>query len=94
MPGDFHIRSEVSEDHKIVAQQKLDFFLKKEFPVVECPRILESGDPGTRIGEIARDEEFLNLRVAPNGSLQLTTLGEPPANGDRSGANKSKPRKG
>ena len=38
--------------------------------------------------------ERLNLRVAPNGSLQLTTLGEPPKNGDRSGANKSKPRKG
>src|ERR1700690_358426 len=37
--------------------------------------------------------ERLNLRVAPNGSSQLTTLGEPPANGDRSGANKSKLRK-
>src|SRR5476651_17028 len=38
--------------------------------------------------------ERLNLRVAPNGSSQLTTLGEPLANGDRSGANRSKPRKG
>jgi hypothetical protein len=38
--------------------------------------------------------ERLNLRVAPNGSSQLTTLGEPPANGDRSDANESKPRKG
>ena len=38
--------------------------------------------------------ERLNLRVAPNGSSHLTTLGEPPANEDRSGANGSKPRKG
>jgi len=38
--------------------------------------------------------ERLNLRVAPNGSSQLTTLREPPANGDRSGADKSKARKG
>jgi hypothetical protein len=38
--------------------------------------------------------ERLNLRVAPNGSSQLTPLGEPPANGDRSGDNRFKPRKG
>jgi len=50
--------SEVSEDHKVLAGQKLDSFLKEEFPLVECSRILESGDAGTRIGEIARDEEF------------------------------------
>lgn len=55
---------EVSEEHKIVAQQKLNAFLKKEFPLVECPRILESGDPGTRIGEIARDEQF-DLIIIP-----------------------------
>lgn len=38
--------------------------------------------------------ERLNLRVAPNDSSKLTTLGEPPASSDRSGANKSKHRKG
>jgi len=38
--------------------------------------------------------ERLNLRVVPNGSSYLNALGEPPANGDRSGANRSKPRKG
>ena len=37
--------------------------------------------------------ERLNLRVAPNGSSYLSTLGEPPSNGDRSGANRSRPRK-
>jgi hypothetical protein len=35
----------------------------------------------------------LNLRVAPNGGAHLSALGEPPANGDQSAANRSKPRK-
>ena len=68
--------SEVSEDHKIVARQKMDSFLKEEFPLVECPRILESGDPGTRIGEIARDEEF-DLIIIPThaGRFRQMLLG-------------------
>ncbi len=37
--------------------------------------------------------ERLNLRVAPNGGAHLGALGEPPANGDQSGPNRSKPRK-
>jgi hypothetical protein len=36
--------------------------------------------------------ERLNLRVAPNGGAHLSALGEPPANGDQSGPNRSKPR--
>jgi len=36
--------------------------------------------------------ERLNLGVAPNGSSYLS--GEPPPNGDRSGANRSKSRRG
>lgn len=56
--------SEVSEDRKVVARQKPDSFLKEEFQLVECLRILDSGDPGTRIGEIARDEEF-DLIIIP-----------------------------
>ena len=37
--------------------------------------------------------ERLNLWVAPNGGAHLSALGEPPANGDQSAANRSKPRK-
>jgi hypothetical protein len=37
--------------------------------------------------------ERLNLRVAPNGGAHLSALGEPPANGDQSDANRSKSRK-
>jgi hypothetical protein len=36
--------------------------------------------------------ERLNLRLVPNGSSYLNALGEPPANGDQSGTNGSKPR--
>jgi nucleotide-binding universal stress UspA family protein len=68
--------SEVSEDHKSLARQKLDSFLTKEFPLVECPRILESGDPGTRISELARDEEF-DLIIIPThaGRFRQMLLG-------------------
>ena len=68
--------SEVSEDHKVLAGQKLDSFLKEEFPLVECSRILESGDAGTRIGEIARDEEF-DLIIMPThaGRFRQMLLG-------------------
>jgi nucleotide-binding universal stress UspA family protein len=68
--------SEVSEEHKIVAQRKLDSFLAREFPSVECPRILESGDPGTRISEIARDEQF-DLIIIPThaGRFRQMLLG-------------------
>jgi hypothetical protein len=37
--------------------------------------------------------ERLNLRVTPNGSSHLSAFGEPPANGDHSRPNRSKPRK-
>jgi hypothetical protein len=37
--------------------------------------------------------ERLNLRVASNGSKHLSTLAEPPANGDHSGPKRSKSRK-
>jgi hypothetical protein len=68
--------SEVSEDRRVVARQKPDSFLNEEFPLVECPRMLDSGDPGTRIGEIARDEEF-DLIIIPThaGRFQQMLLG-------------------
>ena len=37
--------------------------------------------------------ERLNLRVNPNCNSHLSALGEPPANGDHSRLNRSKPRK-
>jgi hypothetical protein len=37
--------------------------------------------------------ERLNLRVTPNGSSHPSAFGEPPANGEHSRPNRSKPRK-
>jgi hypothetical protein len=37
--------------------------------------------------------ERLNLRVAANGSSQLSPLGDPGTNGDQSRSNRAKPRK-
>jgi nucleotide-binding universal stress UspA family protein len=68
--------SEVSVDHRIVARQRLDAFLKVEFPPLECPRILDSGDPGKRIGEIAGDGKF-DLIIIPThaGGFRQMLLG-------------------
>src|SRR5258708_21115592 len=41
--------SEVAEEQQNLARGKLDSFLKVEFPLTECPRILLSGDAATEI---------------------------------------------
>jgi hypothetical protein len=41
--------SEVAEEQQNLARDKLDSFLKSEFPVGECPRILLSGVAATQI---------------------------------------------
>jgi len=67
---------EVSEEHRVVAQQKLDSFLKDAFPSAECPRVLDVGDAGTRIGEIATDGKF-DLVIIPThaGRFRQMLLG-------------------
>ncbi len=56
--------SEVAEEQEILARQKLDSFLKSEFPVSECPRILLSGDAATQIAQFARIDRF-DLIIMP-----------------------------
>ena len=46
--------SEIAEEHRELAREKLDSFLRSEFPVTECPRILLTGDVATEIAEFAR----------------------------------------
>ena len=46
--------SEVAEEQQGVAREKLNSFLKPEFPVSECPRILLSGVAATQITQFAR----------------------------------------
>src|ERR1700722_59959 len=68
--------SEVAEEQEILARQKLDSFLKSEFPVGECPRILLSGDAATQIAQLARTNGF-DLIIMPThaGVFRRTLLG-------------------
>ena len=68
--------SEVAEEQEILARQKLDSFLKSEFPVGECPRILLSGDAATQIAQFARIDRS-NLIIMPThaGVFRRTLLG-------------------
>jgi nucleotide-binding universal stress UspA family protein len=56
--------SEVAEEQQNLARDKLDSFLKSEFPVGECPRILLSGAAGTQITQHARRNGF-DLIIMP-----------------------------
>jgi nucleotide-binding universal stress UspA family protein len=68
--------SEVAEEQEILARHKLDSFLKSEFPVGECPRILLSGDAATQIAQLARSNGF-DLIIMPTlaGVFRRTLLG-------------------
>src|ERR1700737_1181893 len=50
--------SEVAEEQENLARDKLDSFLKSEFPIGECPRILLSGVAATQITQLARTNGF------------------------------------
>jgi len=67
---------EVEEDHRSVAQQKLDSFLASEFPPATCPRVLRAGEAAEQIAEAARTEGF-DLIVMPThaGRFRRMLLG-------------------
>jgi nucleotide-binding universal stress UspA family protein len=56
--------SEVAEEQQNLARDKLDSFLKSEFPVSACPRILLSGVAATQITQLARTNGF-DLIIMP-----------------------------
>jgi nucleotide-binding universal stress UspA family protein len=56
--------SEVAEEQQNLARDKLESFLKSEFPVGECPRILLSGVAATQITQLARTNGF-DLIIIP-----------------------------
>jgi nucleotide-binding universal stress UspA family protein len=56
--------SEVAEEQQNLARDKLDSFLKFEFPLVECPRILSSGDAAAQIVQLAKTGRF-DLIIMP-----------------------------
>jgi nucleotide-binding universal stress UspA family protein len=68
--------SEVAEEQKNLARDKLDSFLKVEFPLAECSRILSSGDAAKQIVQLAKTGGF-DLIVMPThaGLFRRTLLG-------------------
>jgi nucleotide-binding universal stress UspA family protein len=68
--------SEVAEEQKNLARDKLDSFLRSEFPIAECPRILSSGDAAKHIVELAKTGGF-DLIVMPThaGLFRRALLG-------------------
>ena len=68
--------SEVAEEQQSLARDKLNSFLKSEFPVEECPRVLLSGDAARKIVHLARTNGF-DLIIMPThaGFFRRTLLG-------------------
>jgi nucleotide-binding universal stress UspA family protein len=56
--------SEVAEEQRNLAREKLDSFLESEFPLAEAPRILLSGDAAKQIVQLARTDKF-DLIIMP-----------------------------
>jgi nucleotide-binding universal stress UspA family protein len=68
--------SEIAEEQRNLARDKLDSFLNSEFPLLECPRILLSGDAATQITQLARTNRF-DIIIMPThaGLFRRTLLG-------------------
>ena len=68
--------SDVAEERRAIAQEKLDSFLASELPLAECPRILLSGDPAAEITRQAKTGGF-GLIIMPThaGRFRRMLLG-------------------
>jgi nucleotide-binding universal stress UspA family protein len=68
--------SEVAEEQRNLARDKLDSFLKSEFPPSESRRVLLSGDAATQITQLARTNKF-DLIITPThaGFFRRNLLG-------------------
>ena len=68
--------SEVFGEQQNLAKAKLDSFLKVEFPLAECPRLLLSGDAASEITQVARKNGF-DLIIMPThaGLFRRALLG-------------------
>ena len=67
---------DIAAEHREIAARSLREYLRHEFPLSECPRILLTGEPAKAITELARDEEF-DLIIMPThaGIFRWTLLG-------------------
>jgi len=65
--------TEIAEEHRGLARDRLDEFLLAEFPGAECPRLLLSGDPAAHISQCARDGQF-DLIVMPTHACRFRRM--------------------
>ncbi len=66
---------EIAEEHRNIACDRLNAFLKDEFPVSDFPRILKSGDVAANIAETARHGFDLIMMPTHAGVFRRTLLG-------------------
>jgi nucleotide-binding universal stress UspA family protein len=67
--------SEIAEDHLVIARERLDGFLRKEFPGGEAERILADGDAATEITAAARKGFDLIVMPTHAGRFRRMLLG-------------------
>ena len=66
---------EIAEEHREIACDRLNAFLKDEFPVADYPRILKAGDVAATISETARHGFNLIMMPTHAGVFRRTLLG-------------------
>ena len=66
---------EIAEEHQEVARNRLDLFLKDEFPASQHARILVEGDAGTQIAQVARNGFDLIIMPTHAGTFRRMLLG-------------------
>ena len=66
---------EIAAEHEEIARNRLDSFLRDEFPMREHPRILLTGDAATKIAEIARRGFDLIIMPTHAGTFRKMLFG-------------------
>ena len=70
------VPQEIADEHRSIAEERLQGFLKAEFPASKCQRIVCSGEAAAEISEVARSGGF-DLIVMPThaGRFRRMLLG-------------------
>lgn len=66
---------EIAEEHQEIARDRLNSFLKDEFPSSEHARILVAGDAGAQIAEVAKNGFDLIIMPTHAGTFRRMLLG-------------------
>ncbi|HET6205634.1 MAG TPA: universal stress protein [Terracidiphilus sp.] len=67
--------TEIADEHLAIARDRLDSFLRAEFPASENPRILGEGEPATEIAKAARHGFDLIMMPTHAGRFRRMLIG-------------------